>query len=441
MNNSPGRNRSGMTVRDFLETAWPAISAGDSELQRRKKMAIRCAQLAMAAMVAAPVIVSLITSAGPAAHLRQSCLLMASPVYIFWSLYGMRDVVHRVFSSPREDDSGQWQPRPPFGAAIYFMVQISLAAVICYASANVQDERLAWLVLLPPIAHSVILLRWTGVMLVTSLNVAILAGLVVFWYGWKALPNSLLAFSFAVLFTLVFTLLSASSEKSRLQMERLAGELGEANAKLRQHAVQVEELSVTRERNRLAREIHDSLGHYLTVVNVQIEAARTLWVQDPVRARDALAKAQTFTREGLLDIRRSVATLRASPLDNKSLVEALQQIAAENNNTGLPTELQVMGKSRALSSPVELTLYRVGQEGMTNIRKHAQARKAELVLDFETATLVRLTVSDNGVGAEQNITDGFGLLGLRERAQLLGGELKVQTSPGAGFTLEIQVPG
>ena len=441
MNNSPGRQGSGMTVRDFLDTAWPAISAGDSDLQRRKKMAVRCAQLAMAAMVAAQVIVSLITNSEPAAYLRQSCLLVASPVYIFWCLYGMRDVVRRAFCSPREEDSGQWQPRPPFGAVIYFTVQISLAAGICYASANVRDKRLAWLVLLPPIAHSVILLRWTGVMLVTSLNVAVLAGLVVFWYGWKALPNSLLAFSFAVLFTLVFTLLSASSERSRLQMEKLAGELGEANARLRQHAVQVEELSVTRERNRLAREIHDSLGHYLTVVNVQIEAARTLWDQDPVRARDALAKAQTYTREGLQDIRRSVATLRASPLDNKTLVEALQQIVAENNGTGLPAELRVLGKSRALSSPVELTLYRAGQEGLTNVRKHAQARNAGLVLNFETATEVCLTVSDNGIGAEQNITDGFGLLGLRERAQLLGGEIKVQTSPGAGFTLGIKVPG
>lgn len=430
-----------MTLRDFLDTAWPVISAGDSELQRRKKMAVRCAQLAVAAMVAAPVMVSLITSSAPADYLRWSCLLVASPVYIFWSLYGMREVVRRVFRSPQEDDFAQWQPRPPFGAAIYFTVQIILAAAICYASGNPQDKRLDWLVLLPPIAHSVILLRWPGVVLVTGLNVAVLAGTVVLWYGWKSLPNSLLAFSFAVLFTLVFTLLSVGSEKSRLQMEKLAGDLGEANAKLRHYAMQVEELSVTRERNRLAREIHDSLGHYLTVVNVQIEAARALWDQDPVRAQDALAKAQSYTREGLQDIRRSVATLRASPLDNKTLVEALRQIVAENNTTGLPTELRVLGSARSLSSPAELTLYRAGQEGLTNVRKHAQARKAGLVLNFETTTEVRLTITDDGVGAMQNIADGFGLLGLRERTQLLGGEIKVQTSPRAGFILEVKVPG
>jgi signal transduction histidine kinase len=254
-------------------------------------------------------------------------------------------------------------------------------------------------------------------------------------------PEALLAFSFAMIFTLVFTLLSVSSEKSRSQMERLAGELSAANHKLRESAVQAAELAATRERNRLAREIHDSLGHYLTVVNVQIEAARALWIRDPAQAQDALAKAQSFTREGLQDIRRSVATLRASPLDNKPLVEALRLMVDESRPTGLAAELKLTGEVRPLSPAAELTLYRAGQEGMTNVRKHARASRVSLALDFQAGEKVCLRVSDDGIGALKNPNNGFGLIGLRERAQILGGEVRVHTAPQAGFTLEIVVPG
>jgi signal transduction histidine kinase len=279
------------------------------------------------------------------------------------------------------------------------------------------------------------------VVLVSLSSLAFLSYTVATWYGWGFVPGALLPFSFALIFTLVFTLLAVSSEKSRSQMERLAAELSTANHKLREYAVQAEELAATRERNQLGREIHDSLGHYLTVVNVQIEAARALWKSDPIRARDALAKAQSFTREGLMDIRRSVATLRSSPLDNKPLVEVLRQMVVKSQTTGLSAELKLMGEERSLSPPVAWTLYRAGQEGLTNVRKHAQAKNVVLILDFQTAGKIGLRISDDGVGAAENITSGFGLIGLRERAQILGGEVWVQTSPQAGFTLEMVVPG
>jgi signal transduction histidine kinase len=263
------------------------------------------------------------------------------------------------------------------------------------------------------------------------------------WHGWTMAPTALLEFSFAVLFTLVFTQLAVGSERARGEMQRLAGELGDANRKLRAYAVQVEELAATRERNRLARDIHDSLGHYLTVVNVQLEAARALRERDPARARDALDKAQALTQEGLQEIRCSVAALRASPLDDKPLADALRQVVEESRASGLAAEMQVLGEPRALTPQAALTLYRTGQEGLTNVRKHAGASRAWLVLDFQAAAKVRLSVNDDGAGAmeDDGATAGFGLLGLRERAQLLGGEVRVQTAPRAGFTLEVEVPG
>jgi signal transduction histidine kinase len=224
-------------------------------------------------------------------------------------------------------------------------------------------------------------------------------------------------------------------------VQRLACELSDANGKLREYAVQAEELAVTRERNRLAREIHDTLGHYLTVVNVQIEAARVMLDRDPDKVRDSLQKAQLLTQEGLQDIRRSVSSLRASPLDNKNLVEALRQAVEAVRASGLAAELELIGECRTLSRPAELTLYRAAQEGLTNVQKHAQAASVRLVLDFSDATRTRLTVTDDGVGSVEKTGHGFGLLGLRERAHLVGGALKIRTASSAGFALEVEVPG
>ncbi len=193
----------------------------------------------------------------------------------------------------------------------------------------------------------------------------------------------------------------------------------------------------------MARDIHDTLGHYLTVVNVQLEAGRAMLERDPARARAALEKAQALTHDGLEGIRRSVAALRASPLDNQGLAEALRQVVDESRAAGMAVEMQVLGEMRRVSPAAELTLYRAGQEGLTNVRKHASATHVRLALDFRAPASVGLTISDDGKGAtmSEDPADGFGLLGLRERAQLLGGEVRVQTALGKGYTLEVEVPG
>jgi len=176
---------------------------------------------------------------------------------------------------------------------------------------------------------------------------------------------------------------------------------------------------------------------------VQLEAARALRERDPLGAQQALDKAQTLTQEGLRQIRSSVAALRSSPLDRRSLPEALRQVVEESRSAGLAAALEVRGQPRPLTPPAELTLYRAGQEGLTNARKHARARSVCLQLDFQSPAKVLLTVTDDGLGmANPGATPtGFGLLGLRERAQLLGGCVSVRTAPNHGFTLEVEVPG
>lgn len=172
---------------------------------------------------------------------------------------------------------------------------------------------------------------------------------------------------------------------------------------------------------------------------VQLEAARTVLDSHPSRAADALSKAQSLAKEGLADVRRSVAALRASPMESRPLTEAVAALADECRTAGIRTDFSVEGAPRSLSPQAELTLYRATQEGLTNVRKHAHASHAEVVLDYADAECVRLVVKDNGVGGNKAAV-GFGLVGVRERVQLLGGRVRVESGTGQGFLLEVELP-
>ena len=421
-----------------LATVWPASEQTDGDTQRHRKVVVRNAQLAVALMVAAGVIGALVADSSSWSPARIATLLAAALAYTFWSLRGLRVPIRLLLS----EQTAIASPEISVGRVAYFVVQLVLAALVFTLSNQNRGGALAWLVLLPPVAHSVILLPRFGIAAVSLTSMAVLATHVALRQGWPFVLSGTIAFSFAVVFTLVFTMLAVSAERSRSQVQKLADELATANRKLREYAVEAEELAATRERNRLAREIHDSLGHYLTVVNVQIEAARAVHSLDAARSRDALDKAQSLTQEGLKEIRRSIAALRASPLENKSLAAAIQQIVEDSRAGGLSVEMETNGPVRELSAAAELTLYRAAQEGLTNVRKHAATAQARLSLQFSGDEKVRLTVSDDGPGAGNLETScGFGLVGLRERAQLLGGHVRTRTGPGAGFSLEVEVPG
>jgi signal transduction histidine kinase len=185
-------------------------------------------------------------------------------------------------------------------------------------------------------------------------------------------------------FVVVFTRVASSEREARTA-------LAEANQRLRDHAAQVEELATTKERNRLAREIHDSLGHYLTVINVQIGAAQAILERDRPRALDHLSKAQALTQEGLAEVRHSVAALRASPIEGRPLPIALGALAEQWNAAGLRTELMVAGTIRTLSPQINRALYRAAQEALTNVGKHALATRVDVRLDYADG-VVRLTV-------------------------------------------------
>ncbi len=242
-----------------------------------------------------------------------------------------------------------------------------------------------------------------------------------------------------IFFVVLTSQLRMSEQRERKKAESLARDLESANRQLAAYAVQAEELAVTQERNRLAREIHDNLGHYLTIVNVQIEAARLTLASNPPRALDALEKAQEIASRGLFSVRESVAALRVSPVENRSLVEAITELVDETKVTGLAAQIEILGKPRPVDEKVALALYRAAQEGLTNVRKHACASLVEVELDFSHPGRIRLAVRDDGVGAA-NTSGGFGLVGMRERILMLGGDFKIETQPGQGFRLEVTLP-
>lgn len=324
----------------------------------------------------------------------------------------------------------------------YFGVQLAIAAVVLDQIYRLHTISIAWIILLPLVGQTLTILPPAGTWIVALLGLAVFLRPVVLLGGWGEVPAAAAAFVVSCLFVAAFVQLALDAERARAASARLAGELAEARRRIAEYAVEATELATAKERTRLAREIHDSVGHCLTVANVQIEAARTLLDADRGRAAAALDKAQKMTREGLADIRRSVTALRASPLDGRSLADAVRELAGAGNESGVPATFETRGEERSLPPPAELTLYRAAQEALTNVEKHSRAGKAEVVLDYRDAARVRLTVADDGVGCDgREEAEGFGLLGLRERLRLVDGSLGVESAPGRGTTLSVEVPG
>jgi signal transduction histidine kinase len=221
--------------------------------------------------------------------------------------------------------------------------------------------------------------------------------------------------------------------------QRTRAELATAHERLGEYAAQAERLAAEQERNRVARDIHDGLGHALTVVQMQVKAARAVLAADPERTDEVLAKAQDQAEAALVEVRRSVRALRGSDA-RCPLTEALQDLADLSCEAGVATRLVVAGDPRPLADPAREALYRVGQEGLTNVRRHARATTAELRLEYGVDA-VRLAVRDDGTGAAPgDPPSGVGVLGLRERAAELGGRLALESVPGQGTTLRLEVP-
>ncbi len=204
------------------------------------------------------------------------------------------------------------------------------------------------------------------------------------------------------------------------------------------------ELGMVKERNRLAREIHDTLAQGFSAIALQLEMADALLEAEasPRRAREAVQQALLSARMNLEEARRSVLDLRAAPLEGRTLGTALAKLAQENERKGkLAILFEEVGGGHPLPARVEIGLYRIAQEALTNIKRHAKAHEVDIQLTI-TPEQVEMMVSDDGCGFDpEHIPEGhYGLIGINERARLLGGQVEICSYPGEGTEVRVFVP-
>ena len=245
-------------------------------------------------------------------------------------------------------------------------------------------------------------------------------------------------------------------EEEELQLLHIIGDqIGLAIQRARlsaEHTRAAARLATIEERNRLAREIHDTLAQGLTAITLQLETADALAQARPDRAQEAIRRALALARSNLEETRRSMIDLRAAPLQDRSLPEALETLIKETKQEGIEVEghCSLPHDYPILPQRVETALYRIAQEALSNAYRHAQPRHIALRLEIIDDELC-LTVQDDGRGfspdeviaAEQGTGSSashFGLTGINERVKLLGGVLCIQSEPGAGTCLSACVP-
>jgi signal transduction histidine kinase len=295
------------------------------------------------------------------------------------------------------------------------------------------------------VMRSCLLFRPAGQLVVLGLSISTY-GTAILWKpiangrfnitDWRV--NNILLFTLTSVFAWLLINALLAERQSRSQLENTLQELAETYGQLRQYAVRIEDQATLQERNRIAREIHDGLGHTLAAQMIQINNALLFWQSDGERALSFLKQSKQLGSEAFVEIRKSVSMLR-NPIHDQSLAMSLNKLLADFQQTTKIEVNAILGDTSALSMDVITALFRIIQESLTNISKHSQATKIHIKL--QQSEMVSLSIEDNGQGfnATQNTT-GFGLQGMRERAVALGGHLTIRSQPGQGCAISVILP-
>ncbi len=359
-------------------------------------------------------------------------------IYCGWSLIGVRPALRElcyeiVKESTLDEFSGHWKAVYIFG--------LLLCALISMILADGRDphgiQQFLWF---PVCGFSVLLLRgkWIWLALFMGHLVPMICVGMMFSPNWGLVwflaQGSISVFYVTCLFV------AQHSARQRTQIFRMALELRDSNSQLEKQVDQASVLAVAQERNRLAREIHDSVGHSLTVVGAQLAAAEALLIQFPERALAAVKKAHASSQVGLEEIRRSVSALRVTPMEKGSLMESLPVLISGVERGDFKIQLKQHGVSRPLPALVELALYRCAQEGLTNACRHADAHFVIVSVDFSAHASVKIEIKDDGLGFANDVSMGHGLKGLQERATLLHGEFRFGRGDHGGGWCCLEIP-
>ena len=358
---------------------------------------------------------------------------LRSPWLLF--LFTVLVVVHLVLHWTLE----RFSARPRLVTA-YIIFQGMLAFLISWMA---NETGMSFALFMALIGEAVGLLRITrpGILAVTYYLALSFVNFswVVGWnlFGWWALIAI-----FSVIWIGVYVTLYIRQLEAREQAQSLLTELEAANRQLSEYATQVEDLTIAAERQRMARELHDTLSQGLAGLILQLEAADAhLSKERPERAQEIIAQAMEQARATLANARRAIGDLRSSTESVAGLEQALEiEVKRFQQATGLPCELNVQLNGE-LPTPIVETGLRIVSEALTNVAGHAQALHAWVKVE-ETDTEVCLEVRDDGQGFDPEAVEArhYGLLGMRERARLAGGGLNVSSEKGRGTEIKVWLP-
>ena len=273
---------------------------------------------------------------------------------------------------------------------------------------------------------------------------------------WGSILGSGITFLSLTIVCITIQYLISERYERRCLLEKLTQtneELAAAHQHLTESAAQEQELAVLRERTRLAREMHDTLGHALVLVSVKLEAAQRLRELDPQRCDRELEATKEIVRSSMKELRASIANLRSPTLEREPACRALSRYAREMaQRNDLRVAYDLHPDIEGLPENIEETLWKVGLEALTNIEKHAQARNVLLHISRQNGQIV-LKIADDGVGLpahlcehQENTSDyaspvgHYGLSGIQERVKNAQGELSIHTNDAQGTTIEVHLP-
>jgi signal transduction histidine kinase len=243
-----------------------------------------------------------------------------------------------------------------------------------------------------------------------------------------------------ITFSLVGYMITKLMKVQREQRQHLT----EANQRLAQYASTLEQLTISRERNRMARELHDVLAHTLSGVAVELEGLRAVINVDPERSQALLNHSLQAIREGLSETRRALQELRAQPLEDLGLAFAVRALAeAVAGRAGFQLELEIDDDLGDFTPSEQQAIYRIAQEALTNVAEHAQASRVQVRL-HQNGSRLALEIVDDGRGFDPDQPSSeyqYGLLGIRERVDMMGGSLSVESQPGEGTKIAFIMEG
>lgn len=275
---------------------------------------------------------------------------------------------------------------------------------------------------------------WIGVFVLAT------GGILLLRMGLPAGLYELLPFACGYVFLGVFVC-AENEDAAQRGKQRLLEDLAEQHRRLQEYAARVEALTEAQERSRLAREIHDTLGHVFTTLDVQLELLKRMPLEQEEQRRHILIQAQQMVRQGLTDTRRTVHAIQPVGLESLSLVEAIGALAANfHEMCSVAMEWETQGNLDAVSPRVALPLYRVAQEALTNVRRHApKAAFVQIRLERRAARVSLCITNGPGPAVVAKPGSGRGLIGLRERVEALGGHFEAGPTPQGGFAVLAEI--